>query len=170
MIEIRVINRADAAAFWRLRLEGLENDPQAFAESPEEHKRTPVEMAGARLEAQPGGNFVVGAFHKGELVGVAGFHRQDRAKLRHKGAVWGVYVSPPFRACGTAKRLMSVLLDRVRAYQDVDHVLLHVTTGQEAARRLYASLGFETIGHEKRAFKLGNEYLDQDEMVLWLCR
>jgi hypothetical protein len=49
-------------------------------------------------------------------------------------------------------------------------VLLHVTTGQEAARRLYASLGFETIGHEKRAFKLGNEYLDQDEMVLWLCR
>jgi ribosomal protein S18 acetylase RimI-like enzyme len=167
-VEIRTLTAADAAAFWRLRLQGLENDPRAFGESPEEHRRVSVETTAERLPAQENGSFVLGAFDGGELVGVAGFHRMERVKFRHKGAIWGVYVRPEVRGRGIAKRLMSALLDRIRGYKDVDHVLLHVTAGQDAAIRLYASVGFERIGREKRAFKIGADMLDQDQMVLYL--
>ena len=42
------------------------------------------------------------------------------------------------------------------------------TADQVAARRLYHGLGFKIFGHEPRAFKIGEKYLDQDEMLLRL--
>jgi len=33
---------------------------------------------------------------------------------------------------------------------------------------LYASLGFEVFGTEKRALKVGQRYVDEDYMVLFL--
>jgi hypothetical protein len=91
-VEIRLLAEGDAAAYWNLRFEALELEPQSFAESAEEHRATSIELAAARLREAEGGSFVMGAFRSGALVGMAGFFREKHLKARHKGRIWGVYV------------------------------------------------------------------------------
>jgi len=42
----------------------------------------------------------VGSFKDGLLIGMIGFVREQRNKLRHKGNIWGMYVVPEARGEG----------------------------------------------------------------------
>jgi hypothetical protein len=46
--------------------------------------------------------------------------------------------------------------------------MLSVVTEQNAAVGLYRSLGFESYGCERRALKIGDRYVDEDNMVLYV--
>jgi ribosomal protein S18 acetylase RimI-like enzyme len=64
---------------------------------------------------------------------------------------------------------MRSLLERglaVEGVEQVEQVLLSVAATQEAAIRLYRSLGFEPFGREPRALKIGNRYVDEEYMIL----
>jgi ribosomal protein S18 acetylase RimI-like enzyme len=167
-MELRLLTPDDAESFWHLRLEALLNDSPAFADSAEEHLTTTVETARDRLSKNdPASNFVVAAFEEGKLVGTAGFYRYTHNKERHKGHIWGVYVRPQSRGKGIASAIVKEIVRRAREMKGLEQITL-VASANLPAQRLYKSLDFESYGVEPHSLKIGNEYVNDVQMVLWL--
>jgi ribosomal protein S18 acetylase RimI-like enzyme len=167
---IRPLTEADAGQYWPLRLRALREEVEAFGSSYEEQCDRGEDVVVARLREQTSGNsFVLGAFLGDELVGIVAFGRETALKMGHKAEVYQVYVAPEARGLGLGRQLMEALLARGRETPGVEQVLLAVSTTQEAARALYASIGFESYGVERRALKLPDgKTLDEELMVCWL--
>ena len=167
-MDLRLLTLDDAEAFWHLRLEALCNDPASFADSTEEHLETTVESTRERLSKSDAAcNFVIGAFEDGKLIGTAGFFRRPNNKERHKGHIWGVYVRPKSRGKGIASALMKEIVRRTREIDGIEQITL-VASANLPAQRLYKALGFESYGIEPHSLKIGDQYIDDVLMVLWL--
>lgn len=167
-METRILQSEDAEEYRRLRLEALEGDPRAFSSSVEEHQALSMEEVKRRLGPIAESTFVVGTFDGGRLVGTAGFYRETGPKTRHKGHVWGVYVTPSLRGKGVGRSMMKMLLERASGIAGIEQILISVTRTQTEAVGLYRSMGFQTFGCEPRALKVAGQYVDEEYMVLFL--
>ena len=165
-LQIRRLTELDAEALRTLRLSALETETQIFAESLDELVQMSVDTYAEKLRSGGDENFVFGAFENYALVGMAGFYRERRPKLRHKGWVWGVFVSPQCRGKGAGRSLLNSVLASARTLPELDCVLLKVATTQIAAKKLYLSQGFHSFGVEARALKVGENYIAEEHMVL----
>ena len=170
---IQLLTASDAPAFWDLRLRGLQESPESFGSSYEEESATPLEKQVARFQndmiVPAEENFILGAFDENSnLVGVVGFRREHRLKTRHKGTVWGMYVAPEQRGKGVGRQLLSEVLAKARLLPGLRQVNLGVMNANESAKALYRSVGFHTYGTEKDAFKIGEQFYDDDLMELFL--
>ncbi|MBV9586275.1 MAG: GNAT family N-acetyltransferase [Alphaproteobacteria bacterium] len=161
-IEVRRLTPADAALFREIRLEGLERDPDAFASTVEVESAQPLSSFEQRLEAAA----VFGGFRGSELLGVAGFRLQPGPKHGHKGQLWGMYVRPAARQTGLGHKLVEAVIEHARG--EVELLQLSVISENQPARRLYASLGFEEYGIERRAAKYRGRYHDDVLMAKML--
>lgn len=94
--------------------------------------------------------------------------RAEGRKVQHKGHIWGVYVTDAARGHGVAKAMLLQLLERARSYAGLEQVTLSVSVPQAAVRQLYRALGFGVYGYEQHALKVGETYVDEEHMVLWL--
>jgi len=166
-MEIRLLTANDAEAWWHLRLQALQNDPSSFADSAEEHQNTTIEKARERLSGGPDRSFVVGMFEGGDLAATTGFFRRQNFKEHHKGHIWGVYVRPESRGKGAARVLLQEVVRRARLMPGLEQITL-VVSAHIPARQLYLSLGFQSYGIEPRSLRIGNDYVDDELMVLRL--
>jgi len=165
---IRFLTAADASAYFAIRLEALETEPEAFGSSPAEHRALGLDVIASRLASDNGETFVAGAYDGERLVGTTGFYRGKELKQRHKGHIWGVYVTRDFRGRKLGRAMMRAVLDRAASIEGVEQMMIAVTTTQVAAAKLYRSLKFEPYGCERRALKIGDRYFDEQHMMLIL--
>lgn len=164
---VRPLTPTDAQTYWETRNQGLREFPDAFTTTYEEGVAIPPELLAERIKGM-GDDFVMGAFESGKLLGYAGFQRETRVKLRHKGKVLGMYVIPEARGTGLGRRLLAELIERVRTLDGMELLLLTVTHSNEAARKLYLSVGFVSFGVEPNAIKVDGVGHAKEYMALAL--
>ena len=161
-LQIRRLAISDAALYRDIRLEALQQNPEAFGSTFERESA----QALSRFEAALVRADIFGAFLDGTLAGIAGYGTHENPKQAHKALLWGMYVRAAARNAGLGRRLVAAVLDHARGR--VEMVQLSVVSENEAARRLYSSLGFVEFGYEKRAMKQNGRYYDEVLMVKFL--
>ena len=161
-LQIRRLETSDAALYRDIRLEALEENPEAFGSTFERESERPLSW----FEALVGRSDIFGAFVDGTLAGIAGYVAQESSKQAHKALLWGMYVRSAARNAGLGKRLVAAVLSHARGR--VEMVQLTVVSENEGARRLYNALGFVEYGLEKRALKQNGRYYDEVLMVNFL--
>jgi ribosomal protein S18 acetylase RimI-like enzyme len=160
--KIRLLTCADALAYRDIRLEGLRQNPEAFASTFEDERDRPLDWF-KELVTQ---SQIFGAVLAQGLVGVVGLRSHADAKLRHKAMIWGMYVRHEARQYGIGERLIDAAV--AYASSHVEQLQLAVVTENEAARRLYAKAGFIEYGHQINALKHSGRYYDDILMVKFL--
>jgi ribosomal protein S18 acetylase RimI-like enzyme len=158
-ITIKRLSEADLGDFHAIRLEALQQAPQAFGSTYESEVLRPIAGFAERLA----NSIVFGAYSGGRIVGMAGLARYDGPKESHKAFVWGVYVRADMRARSVAGSLVQALIDH--APDGVEQILLTVVRENEAAEALYRRLGFTVYGEEPNALKTSAGYASEFLMI-----
>lgn len=140
--------------------------PTAFASSLEEEADTSLEEIARRLQPKDSGT-IFGSFEQAILAGVVGVERERMLKLRHKGFIWGMYVSPEYRRSGRAQLLLQHALQFAWQSLHVVQVNLGVHTQNAGAIALYRQAGFDVWGTERGALVVDGKPQDEHHMV---CR
>ncbi len=165
---LRKLTEEDTEALWNLRLRALQDNPEAFGSTYEETLQRGKESFRQRLRQPHEQTFFLGAFEAESLVGMVGFYRESGLKGQHKGYIISMYAAPEQRRHGIGKALVAEAIAQARKIPGLEQLLLAVVTTNDAARRLYRSLGFEVYGLEPRALKQDGQYWDEELMILRL--
>jgi ribosomal protein S18 acetylase RimI-like enzyme len=166
---LRALAASDLPAYKALRDLLLAAHPEAFSSDAETERERAPETYLARV-AGAGANwpFTLAAWHGARLAGAITCEREPRIKTRHIGHVVGMMVDPEVRGIGIGRALVEACIARCRASGEVELLTLSVTSGNEAAIRLYERAGFTRYGRLERAVRVGGRYHAKDLMVLTL--
>lgn len=164
-MDIRILEPKDAITYKEVRLEALQNHPEAFSSSYNEEKKFPLGKTESRLNDEY--SFTFGAFDKNKLIGIVTLVLEKSIKIKHRANIYAMYVCPENRKSGIAKSLMLKAIKKTKAIEGVEQIYLTVTSSNEPAKKLYQSLGFKTYGIDERALKIDQTYFDDELMVLF---
>lgn len=167
-IEVRTLGEQDAAEFKRVFLMGLTERPEAFSMSIAEQEAQPLSEL-VEAFAAPNNRFF-GAFAGNTLVGIVSLQRYGREKLKHRALIGSMFVLPSVRGQGIGVQLLEKALAEARHWQGLEDVILAVTVGNSAARRLYIRTGFKPYSRDPRLVRIGDRYFDVEWMICPLNR
>ncbi|MCC5666191.1 GNAT family N-acetyltransferase [Nostoc sp. CHAB 5784] len=162
---IRKLTKYDAEDYRQIRLEALYKNPDSFGTTYHEEAIKTIEQFRDRILVD-NNNFILGCFEDKELIGIVAFHQESRIKLRHKAYISSMYVQQEYRGKGIGKLLLNELIERAKAINEVEILLLDIVKINFLAKKLYLSLGFQIYGIEKMAYKFNNQYFDLEFMCL----
>ena len=167
-MEFRQLVAEDASAYWELRLEALQNSPEAFGASYEEaiQRDNPIERVKDNFKVK--GNYTFGAFEQHTLIGVVTLLQESALKMRHRANIFAMYISPTARGKGIGKALMEMAIEQAKENQEIEKINLSVVSSNKAAKNLYLQLGFIVFGTEEKALKVEDTYYEEQHMSLIL--
>jgi ribosomal protein S18 acetylase RimI-like enzyme len=161
-MNVRKLVHDDFQAWKILRLEALQDAPEAFGSSFEEEKA----WSDAQFMGIMKDNVIFGAFVENKLIGMAAFYCGCTNKTRHKSNLWGMYVQSAYRKQGCAGKLLDAVISHAKNH--AEQLLLTVVTTNESGVHLYRKFGFEIYGTEPHALKIADQYYDEHLMILKL--
>lgn len=144
-VTIRPAQATDLHAFRSLRLEALQNHPEAFSSDYASNLAQPMAFWSGRLQDVGENGTIFFATHQDKLIGMCGIRRGDSPKTKHEAGVWGVYVQAGWRSFHIAEELIASCTDWAQQH-GVKIVRLAVVTANTAAIRCYVRCGFEVYG------------------------
>lgn len=159
-MEIVRLGPDDAARFVAMRQTALAEEAASFRTSAADDAKVPLAAWARRLEQE----HVYAVERDGEWLAIGGLSRDARAKLNHKGLIWGMYVSPGARGTGAADRLMEALIASGMALE-LRQLQLTLMADNVPARRLYERHGFALYAIEPDSVRRGDEFAD--EALMW---
>ena len=165
-VQIRVLVEADLVAYKALRDHALAHHEEAFTSDAVTEAARTVQSYRSRLGDSVDGGFTLGAWRGDRLVGAITCERDPRSKVRHIGHIVGYMVASDQQAHGVGRALLSALVARASADDELHQLTLSVTASNAAAVRLYASAGFTRYGILARALRVGGRFLDKHLMQL----
>ena len=161
--QVRPLSVADADEYQRIRLQALRLHPEAFGAAYEDEVVLSRQQVIDKLSAPRTTRF--GGFAAGALVGLVGLQIRPGLKERHKAHLFSMYVDHGHRRSGLAEQLVAAVIAGAR---DAGALLLQLSVagGNAGAQRLYRRMGFTMYGVERRSLKVGDQFYDEELMVL----
>ena len=154
---------ADVDAYRSLRLEALNDSPEAFSASPVDETTLRDEDMAARC-APPLPGLTLGAFQADTLIGMAAYIPNTGTKTRHKAKLVSVYLKPDWRKSGLGRALVEGIIAHAREQQVI--LQCNATMHNLPARRLYHALGFVPFGVERDAMVIDGQGFDEELLML----
>ncbi len=165
-VTIRRLLPADLPAYKDLRDEVLTAHPEAFTSDAAPERSPESYLSRLGLDRPASGDFTLGAWAIGRLVGAVSCERDQRAKVVHISHVIGMMVRGNVQGKGVGRSLVDACIARARASRGMVLLTLNVTASNTTAVHLYESVGFKRHGRLERVICVDGVYYTKDAMSL----
>jgi len=159
-LQVRRLEPDDWFTMREVRLAALADSPDAFGSTTARETAFPEAEWRRRIRGSP--PFV--AWEGDEPVGLAGV-KQNRATNADEWELVGMWVRPDARGGGVADKLVSAVVDAVKAEQ-ADCLTLWVADGNARARGFYTRFGFEPTGARQVFKRDDGSQFDEEQLAL----
>lgn len=166
-IDIRKLRPNESNSYREIRLQCLKNFPTNFTSNYLDEKVKDELFFQPYIEKSDLNNFVIGAFHNGNLIGISGFERLERVKTNHRGHIIQVYVIPEYQGKGIGLDIIKSTLNVAFKINGIEQVEIDVITSNKNAEKIYEKVGFEAYGIQKNFLKIDNDYYDHKMMIIF---
>ncbi len=174
---IRLLTRADGGAYQQLRLQSLQQNPEAFLSLYENERKLHEKIFADHLDWADHpphfGYFGIFVDNQGDtdngggkkLAGYVQVARTFLDKQAHVVLLNNLYIAPEFRGQGLASALFDYVFSVLKTSEAIERIFLSCAGKNKPALQFYRKMGFQRYGVKVRAIKWDNQYDDEVEMV-----